>query len=241
MKKLIKDSPVPLYYQLYTSLRKDIKDGTLKPGDMLPTEVTLMKMYDVSRATVRHAVMDLVREGLVVRIKSKGTIVNDKNFSLGYQHKIRGFSAMSQSLGVVKLTSQVIEASVIIPPKEIKEQLHLLENERVFYLRRVRSIEDVPCVYVEDWVVYEQCKGIENVDFNKASLFEVVENVFGVSPAKMQRTFECCYANTEEQLTELHLRKKTPLLKCTNIVYDFNEAPIIFSVSIIKGKYTVSE
>lgn len=241
MKKLVKDSPVPLYYQLYSNILKDIKDGTLKPGDMLPPEVTLMKMYGISRATVRHAVVDLAREGFVVRIKSKGTIVNDRNYSFGYQHRGRGFSALSKALGVVKLDSKVIEVTVITPPKEIKEILHLLEDEKVFYLRRVRSVENNPCVYVEDWVDYKQCTGIENVDFTRASLFDIIENMFGASPAKMKRTFECSYANTEEQINELKIRKKSPLLKCTNIVFDSSGAPMIYSVAMINGKYTVDE
>ena len=75
MKLLDKNSPVPLYYQLYTSILADIRSGVLKPGDMLPPEKQIMEKYDVSRDTVRHALNDLAREGYLTRAKSKGTIV----------------------------------------------------------------------------------------------------------------------------------------------------------------------
>ena len=63
---LDRNSPVPLYYQLYTILLKDINDGVFKPGDMLPTEVALMQQYSVSRATVRQAMQVLVQKGYVI-------------------------------------------------------------------------------------------------------------------------------------------------------------------------------
>ena len=69
MATLEKNSPIPLYYQLYTILLNRIKMGELQPGDMLPTEVSLVEEYNVSRATVRQAILDLARNGYVVREK----------------------------------------------------------------------------------------------------------------------------------------------------------------------------
>ena len=45
------------------------------PGDRLPTEPELAARHDVSRITARQAVMQLVREGLVVRRQGKGSFV----------------------------------------------------------------------------------------------------------------------------------------------------------------------
>lgn len=240
MNKLEKSSAIPLYYQLYSIILQQIRNGTLKPGDMIPPETTLIETYDVSRATVRHAILDLAREGYVVRIKSKGTMVKDHNVSFGY-HPERSFTALSDALGVVELKNKLLEARVIVPNAKVKDALHLADGEEVFYLRRIRSIGDAPCVYVEDWIDYKQCKGIDCIDFNRATLFKTLEDIFGLNLSKMQRTFETCYPSNEEQIREMDIRKDTSLLKCTNIVYVANETPIIFSVALINGKYTVSE
>lgn len=239
MKRLEKNSAVPLYYQLYSLLLKDIQDGVLKPGEMIPPESSLMETYDISRATVRHAILDLAREGYVDRKKSKGTIVKDTSYSFGYQ-RTKSFAALSQALGSVELSNKVLEASVAVPPSEVRQALQLSDNEKTFYLRRVRSIDDKPCVYVEDWVDYKQCSGIECVDFNRASLFNTLENIFGKKLARMVRSFECCQATTEEQLAEMKIRKNKALLKCTNTVYDNNDIPTVFSIALINGKYTVN-
>lgn len=65
----------PLYQQLEDILRDKISSGSLSPGDMLPTELDLAKLYEVSRTTARQAVLNLVQEGLVYRVSGQGTFV----------------------------------------------------------------------------------------------------------------------------------------------------------------------
>ena len=55
--------PIPLYYQLLQMIKASIETGELKPGDSLPTEMDLMEKYQLSRATVRQAILQLVNEG----------------------------------------------------------------------------------------------------------------------------------------------------------------------------------
>ncbi|MDW8105243.1 MAG: GntR family transcriptional regulator, partial [Armatimonadota bacterium] len=67
-------SPV-LYKQIYQTLKAEITEGRYPSGSQLPTEVEIMHRFGVSRATVRHALELLRREGWVVRIPAKGTFV----------------------------------------------------------------------------------------------------------------------------------------------------------------------
>lgn len=71
---LQKDSPVPLYYQLkeiFLSFVKTYPDGT-----SFPTENEICRHFQVSRPTVRQAMKELENEGLIKRIKAKGTVVH---------------------------------------------------------------------------------------------------------------------------------------------------------------------
>lgn len=70
---------VPLHEQLKEILRAEIREGRLRPGDRLPTEAELCARYRVSRAPVRQALEDLVREGLIVRRRGRGTFVAPRN------------------------------------------------------------------------------------------------------------------------------------------------------------------
>src|SRR5271156_6493383 len=64
-----------LYSRIETVLAGEIKDGSLKVGDQLPTEDSLIERFAVSRITVRRAIQNLVSRGLVEIRRGKGTFV----------------------------------------------------------------------------------------------------------------------------------------------------------------------
>ncbi len=68
---------VPKYIQIKKNLERQIKQGIYSPGDRIPTEFELTKMYGVSRITVTNAIKELVNEGLLVRAGPKGTFVSE--------------------------------------------------------------------------------------------------------------------------------------------------------------------
>lgn len=67
----------PKHHQARERLRKLINDGKFPPGSRLPPETELPKSLDVSRQTVRRALNDLVREGVIVRVQGSGSYVAD--------------------------------------------------------------------------------------------------------------------------------------------------------------------
>jgi DNA-binding LacI/PurR family transcriptional regulator len=64
-----------LHAQLSASLRDQIRSGSLRPGEQLPTEHVLATEHGVSRGTVRQAMDTLVREGYVERVQGRGSFV----------------------------------------------------------------------------------------------------------------------------------------------------------------------
>ena len=72
-------SDIPLYAQLTGIIKNTITSGTLRVGDLLPSEAELCDKFEISRNTVRQAIGELEEEGLVVRKRGKGTFVADPN------------------------------------------------------------------------------------------------------------------------------------------------------------------
>ncbi len=70
------DSAVPLYHQLKQQIMDEITAGIYRPGDRLPTEHELCEQHGISRTPVRRALTELADEGVVVRIRKRGTFVN---------------------------------------------------------------------------------------------------------------------------------------------------------------------
>ena len=65
----------PLYKQIQEDIRQQIVLGSLRTGDMVPSEKALAAQYNVSQITSKNALNGLVEEGLLVRFRGKGTFV----------------------------------------------------------------------------------------------------------------------------------------------------------------------
>lgn len=66
----------PLYLKLRNRVEKAISEGLLGDGDALPSERDIAELADVSRVTVRKAVQDLVKDGVLVQRHGSGTFVS---------------------------------------------------------------------------------------------------------------------------------------------------------------------
>ncbi|GJM78424.1 GntR family transcriptional regulator [Paenibacillus sp. HMSSN-139] len=66
----------PKYETVKQALLQQIQAGKLQPGDKLPHEEDLMKQFKVSGITIRKALTELADEGVITRIKRKGSFVN---------------------------------------------------------------------------------------------------------------------------------------------------------------------
>lgn len=72
---LARDTGIPLYLQVRDGVRALIDAQGLQPGDPLPGEVELQDRFGVSRATVRQALSELSRAGVIERHQGRGTFV----------------------------------------------------------------------------------------------------------------------------------------------------------------------
>lgn len=70
-----KNVKIPLYVTVYETITQWLKEGRYKPGDKLPGENTLAEQFDVSRGTLRQAMLLLQEDGLISNHQGKGNIV----------------------------------------------------------------------------------------------------------------------------------------------------------------------
>lgn len=64
-----------LYKKIYLSILEEIKNGTLKSGDKVPSENELAKKFNVSRITTKKALDMLAQRNLIERFRGKGSFV----------------------------------------------------------------------------------------------------------------------------------------------------------------------
>jgi multiple sugar transport system substrate-binding protein len=69
---------LPKFLQIRKNLMEQISSGKLKPGDRIPSENILPKIFNTSKATAVKAVAELVRDGYITKINGKGSFVTSK-------------------------------------------------------------------------------------------------------------------------------------------------------------------
>jgi GntR family transcriptional regulator, arabinose operon transcriptional repressor len=75
---LFRDAPSsPKYLLIKQHFQEEVASGRLKPGQALPPETTLVETLNVARNTVRQALGELEREGVLRRVRGKGTFVTE--------------------------------------------------------------------------------------------------------------------------------------------------------------------
>jgi GntR family transcriptional regulator len=233
-----KNIPIPIYYQLMQIIRSSIETGKLKPGDSIPTEIEIMKKYGISRATVRQALMQLVNEGYIRRVKAKGTFVNEPPARSRFIGTLKGFSEEMKQKGVPHST-RVLDKSILQAPARVAEKLQLASREQVFYLRRLRFVHSDPVLIAESYLPVNICDGIENENFKDNSLYDILETKYGLILHHGRREFEPILPGSKEEARHLGISIKTPILYVESVVYTENGAPVEYVEIKIRGRFAV--
>lgn len=79
----------PMYQYIVNDIKAKIASGELKPGDPLPTQIELSKIYNTSEITSRRALSELVKSGNIYRIRGKGSFVKEKESQEGIKSSIK--------------------------------------------------------------------------------------------------------------------------------------------------------
>jgi len=170
---LDRSSPVPLYYQICKILSDQLKDPEML-GTKIPAEEKLMKVFGVSRATIRRALQSLEMNGMIERVRGKGTKVISST-SLESLTTIRSFSEQMYIENHVPIT-QVIETSWIPTDDRFIEIFKIPEGEKILRITRLRGNEVIfPLVL---FVSYLSPKSglTGNENFN-GSLYEILKRI----------------------------------------------------------------
>lgn len=231
-----KNTPVPMYYQLKKIILDMIREGKLKPGDMIPTELELSDIFGISRTTTRQALMELVMEGQLYRIKSKGTFVAEKRVMQDFTNVIRASNNLLQTQNV-KTTTKVLELSVVKANDRVSKMLQLKEGEDVIYLRRLRFVNDEPNVLMDAYLP-GCCKDMLNIDMDKTGLYEFLDREVETAPVKAVRELEAILAD-EREAELLGIKKGDPIQLTTSVTYAKEEQPIEYSIAKFRGDRNV--
>ncbi len=187
--------PKPLYQIVSESLMQRIDSGEFKPNERLPSESELCEMYSVARNTVRRALNELVKEGVLRTIPGVGTFVDDRRLTKTAEH----LYGLTQEMRYhqKEITSQVLDARIISADPYLTRRLQINLGAEVVFLYRVRMMNGEPVAIERSYLPHALCPGILEYDFSKQSLYETLSIVYGKKPHKAEQEIEASLATPE--------------------------------------------
>lgn len=140
---LTRAGAIPLYHQLFLSLRDEIIAGKRLVGSTVPTEHQLSERFGVSRITARRALDELANQGFVERRRRTGTRVIFQPAMKPIEASLEQTMEALLSFGK-GTTVRVLEIGEVAASPATAQLLHLAAGASVIRAVRLRMLEGEP-------------------------------------------------------------------------------------------------
>ena len=178
------------FMKIYENISKQILDGRLIAGDMLPSENELAESHSASRETIRKALKMLSEDGYIHKVQGKGSIVLEMKRLDFPVSGLVSFKELTQKMGE-RAKTYVETFEKINPSPALQEALKQTEDELVWKVIRVREIDGERIILDKDFLA-EKYVPLLTIDICRKSIYEYLEGDLGLSIgfAKKEITIE---------------------------------------------------
>ena len=178
----------PLYSTIASKAEEHIASGQWQTGDRLPPERELCRRFDVSRATLRQALAELERRGLITRHQGRGTFVSKPRAQLPIVGVFSIRDAMA-ALGL-RMDTRVLRVECVEADRALAADLACMPGDAVVFIERLRVADGEPMVLDTAHLRADLFPGLDVVDFEQRSLYDVLETDYGRTVAEASETLE---------------------------------------------------
>lgn len=236
IERINKSVPIPLYFQLKELILSEIKEGTYRSGDLIPTEKDISDAFQISRTTVRQAITELVQEGWLYRVKSKGTFVSQPKISQEYIRKIESFNDQMYRMGVAP-TTEVLELKTMKGTEagdSVIKALELGASDSVIFLYRKRLADGDPIVTSKTYLPLAECEFLLTHNLRTEQLYSILSQKEETRIFRIERIVEAVEAKTED-VKLLEIKRGKPIQYFVSIGYNAYGKPIEYTLSRYRG------
>jgi GntR family transcriptional regulator len=194
-------------------LRAEIAAGSLKEGDLIPSEQELAKRFKVSQGTIRKAISELTQKGLFYRRQGKGTFVVFEPTDLKRNRNFRFVRGLDSEL--VEVINNFLKIQVVEASTEVADSLGLRKGSKVIHLERISKVADQFLAHSISYLPRDLYRGLEKYtaeDFAKNTLWKLQEIYFGIRAEKRQE-FISAVAADPAMARRLEVKPGSPLLR----------------------------
>ena len=182
---------------IYHDLKEKIENQEYLFQELLPSENTLVSIYNCSRNTIRRAISFLAEEGYVQSIHGKGVYVIYKpveqaNFSIGGIESFKESAIRNHR----QYHTKVIQFTEITADERIAKKTGFIEGAELYFIQRVRYLDGKALILDINLFLKEVVPGLTK-EIAENSIYEYIENVLGMSIITSKRRI------TVERVTQI--------------------------------------
>ncbi|MEM7576044.1 MAG: GntR family transcriptional regulator [Planctomycetota bacterium] len=218
-----------MYAKVRDALRADIR-RRYRPGSLLPTQQQLAERFDTSLITIKRAISELGQLGLVESVRGRGTVVCRPTVVDAHTGVSSWTDAMRGMGGDPKTAWNRIDIEAGDP--DLRRLLRVRAGQTLTAVRRLRTLDGEPVCLITNWLPTFRVPGLEVAGFEGESLYEALEQRYGVSFAYADEEVSARAATTEERKTlalNTRSRAAATVLDVHRTSFTPNDRPVEFA------------
>jgi GntR family transcriptional regulator len=214
----------PLYEQVKKKITESLVQGEWNPGEVIPSEIELANVYDVSQGTVRKAIDELSAESVLIRRQGKGTYVathTEENIQLRFLKLTSNFGLKE------KLDNQLVSFSKEKATNKLAKILNINSSSTIISMKRVLTFNEKPLILDVIKIPAQYFRGLtaEMVVERKGSMYRMYETDFGIRMLRADEKIKAISANFESA-SLLNIKENSPLLSVERLSYTYDNKPL---------------
>ncbi len=224
---LAQESRTPLYKRFATAIKEAVRTGVLVHEEILPSERDFSQALSISRITVRKAMDELEKEGVVLRSRGYGTQICSQ-----FEYSLKEPKGLSQQavLRGKKPDTVWINKSKISCSAEIGEKLGLSKGSEVYLLKRIRYVDQQAVSVEESWVPARYIADADEIGISLYDYFRQQQ----ILPVKSQSRVSARMPDEALQ-QQIALPATVPILVIKQLAMDAQGNPLEYSISYCRS------
>ncbi|WP_066819180.1 GntR family transcriptional regulator [Sphingomonas mali] len=227
-------SAVPLYAQLESEITTRIQNGDFPPNSRLPSEDELVEEYSVSRTTVRNAVQNLLKKGLVEIRRGKGTFVTSPRIV----QELTGLTGFVEDMAALgrKASAKWLDHELLAADETVAEQLACPIGTEVMCIRRIRLSDGVPLSFDITYLPYELGRQIVSHDLEVEPIFTLLETRYDTPLIEAEYRLQAISAD-QAIADALSVSAGSPVFLIERTSYSRDHQPVDFERLYYRGDH----
>lgn len=217
---------LPIHEQIRSYIHAKIVSGEWPSGYQIPPERELSDLFQVSRVTVRQALINLAAEGLVRRVQGLGTFVSIPKIEM-VQGELISITTLMQKQG--RIPETILTKLHREPLNAVNaELLGYPIGEEVYVIQRIRRANGVNVVIENTMLPYRKLPDIDKYDLVASSVFSLMAEVYNYSELMVYQTIEAGVANREIAKL-LEIEEKSPIVGVNRVTRDMSNEVVEYA------------